>query len=539
MAPSLPSSLARSRATILIGLFVATLGLASWLVLDSFGLARAHRRSAERMERDFADLAAADLADAAAGRLEATYGDAMQPFAVRAYSANEPLRATWELLPRLGPPDDCELAHEDTTRVVFGLDFRSATVTTAGGAASAGMLAWIARHVSEDAKKQYRPGVRASIIFDAIEGQPRVVVYAVKAAEFGAPIAAYGVITCAGALGPIAAELTAGTPSITRMRQRGLVNARLAEPAAAKRADAEGTVTSARALDGIAGLVALVSFTPSNTGAMADDPSPQARLPVILGLLALTVALAVVALMQFRREHQLARLRADFTSSVSHEMRTPLAQILLFGETLQLGRARTDADRQMAAETIVQEARRLMHLVENVLRFARSERGTEPLSTRPLPLAALVRDVASRYTPLLDASQARIDLQVDDNLTVLADADAVQQIVLNVLDNAVKYGPVGQTVTVTVRARHDIAQILIDDEGAGIPLSDRERVWLPFVRGARTADSRSGGTGLGLAVVRELARALGGDARVESVGADHPGARFVIELPLVRSGEGA
>ena len=393
MAPSLPSSLARSRATVLIGLFVATLGLASWLVLDSFGLARAHRRSAERMDRDFADLAASDLADAAAGRLEATYGDAMQPFAVRAYSASEPLPASWDLLPRLGPPDDCELAHDDTTRVVFRLDLRTSTVTTAGGAASAGTQSWITRRVSEDAKKQYRPGVRASIIFDSIEGQPRVVVYAVKAADFGAPIAAYGVITCGGALGPIASELTAGTPSIMRMRQRGMVNARLAEPAAAKRKDPEGTVTAARQLDGIAGLVALVSFTPSNTGAMADDPSPQARLPVILGLLALTVALAVVALLQFRREHQLARLRADFTSSVSHEMRTPLAQILLFGETLQLGRARTDADRQMAAETIVQEARRLMHLVENVLRFARSERGTEPLNARPVALAALVRDV--------------------------------------------------------------------------------------------------------------------------------------------------
>src|SRR4029450_6763047 len=127
---------------------------------------------------------------------------------------------------------------------------------------------------------------------------------------------------------------------------------------------------------------------------------PGSRLPILLGLLALTVALAAVALMQLRREHELARLRADFTSSVSHELRTPLAHILLFGETLELGAVRSDADRRLAVETIVHEARRLMRMVDNVLHFARTTEGRVKLERTDTELGPLVESIATAFAHL-------------------------------------------------------------------------------------------------------------------------------------------
>src|SRR5205823_8566778 len=101
---------------------------------------------------------------------------------------------------------------------------------------------------------------------------------------------------------------------------------------------------------------------------------PRSRLPLLAGLTVLTAALVLIAIVQLRREHELSRLRADFVSGVSHELRTPLAQIRMFSETLLLGRVRSDDERVRSLEIIDQEARRLTHLVENLLHFSRSER---------------------------------------------------------------------------------------------------------------------------------------------------------------------
>jgi signal transduction histidine kinase len=274
-----------------------------------------------------------------------------------------------------------------------------------------------------------------------------------------------------------------------------------------------------------------IALRPGAAERLEVGAPPSTRLPVLLGMLVLTAALAAVALMQLRRAHELARLRADFTSSVSHELRTPLAQILLFGETLSLGRARGEAERRMAADTIVQEARRLMHMVENVLLFARAERGPHELDARPVALAPLVRDLMIGFSPIAEAAGVTMCTQLDDEAVAMADASAVRQIVLNLLDNAVKYGPPGQTVTLAVEREGDLTRIAVEDEGPGVEASDYERIWLPFVRLTRdrnTSGYRSG-SGLGLAVVRDLARLQRGEARIAAGAAG--GARFIVELP--------
>jgi signal transduction histidine kinase len=275
---------------------------------------------------------------------------------------------------------------------------------------------------------------------------------------------------------------------------------------------------------------------------------PSSRIPVWVGLLLLTGVLAVIILRNLQREHELAQLRADFTASVSHELRTPLAQILLFGETLTLGRTRSQAERTRAAEIIVREARRLMQMVENTLQFSRAERPAVGLSPERLRLAPAISDTVAAFEPLASARGVTIVTDLDEDATALVDRSALRQMVINLVDNAVKYGPSGQTVTVWLSAPQtsvvlnatilspaqtslrQIVRIGVDDEGPGISGRSRDDIWAPFVRGRDGESSPSTGCGLGLAVVRELATSQNGRAWAESV-PDGRGSRFIIELP--------
>ena len=272
-------------------------------------------------------------------------------------------------------------------------------------------------------------------------------------------------------------------------------------------------------------------------GAIADKliigGLPRSRLPLIVGLLGLTAALIGTALFQLRRESQLTRLRTDFISGVSHELRTPLAQIRMFSETLTLGRVRSDEERHRSLAIIDQEARRLTNLVENLLHFSRSERQTTHITPEPTALAPLVQEVIDGFAPLAAARGARLSAAVPEDLVVTADPGAVRQMLLNLLDNAVKYGPAGQDVRIGAARENGVAKLWVDDAGPGIPRADRERVWDRFWRLERDRESAVAGSGIGLAVVRELATLHHGRAWIDDNGpAAGTGTRVVIELPV-------
>src|SRR5437660_2629882 len=258
---------------------------------------------------------------------------------------------------------------------------------------------------------------------------------------------------------------------------------------------------------------------------------PRSRLPLILSLLALTAVLIGTALVQLRREAQLARLRTDFISGVSHELRTPLAQIRMFSETLVLGRVRSDEERRRSLAIIDQESRRLTHLVENLLHFSRSERQTAHVTPEPTALAPLVQEVIDGFAPLAAARGATLSASVPEDLVVTADPGAVRQMLLNLLDNAVKYGPAGQEVRIGATRENGLAKLWVDDGGPGIPARDRERVWDRFWRLERDRGSAVAGSGIGLAVVRELASLHHGRAWIDDPAAGI-GTRVVIELPV-------
>ena len=277
---------------------------------------------------------------------------------------------------------------------------------------------------------------------------------------------------------------------------------------------------------GALGIEAIIR--PEVAGSLIIGSGAPSRLPILLGVLGLAAALAVVAVAQLRREGDLARLRADFVSSVSHELRTPLAQIKLYLETLRLGRAKTDAERDWSLGHIDRETTRLHHLVENVLRFSRLGHvdATSAVAER---IGEEVERVVEEFRPLAASRRARIVTQIDARPTLAMRPEALRHLLLNLLDNAVKYGPNEQTVRVSLAQRDGEAVLSVADEGPGVPVREREQIWTPFARGA--AARAKGGSGIGLTIVRDVVEQHGGRCWVEPA-SPSGGARFVVTLPL-------
>jgi len=257
---------------------------------------------------------------------------------------------------------------------------------------------------------------------------------------------------------------------------------------------------------------------------------PRSKLPFLLGLLALAAIMSVVAVVQIRRETEIAGMRADFVSSISHELRTPLAQIKLYLETVRTGRASTPEQRDWSLSHIDRETTRLGNLVENVLRFSRLGRSDGTRGSE-VDLADEVEKIVEEFRPLAASRKASIDLVVTEHPVVRVKPENIRHVVVNLLDNAVKYGPTGQTVTVSVGMPNGSGQISVTDQGSGVPASERESIWRPFAR-AKTATDAAG-SGIGLTIVRDVVDQNGGKAWVES--APDGGARFVVTIPATRN----
>ncbi|MGE0441995.1 MAG: sensor histidine kinase [Gemmatimonadales bacterium] len=284
-----------------------------------------------------------------------------------------------------------------------------------------------------------------------------------------------------------------------------------------------------RTPEGYGGLGIRVEIRPDRADRLVIGGLPRSRLPLLLALLALAAALAVAAVVQFRREFRFATSRARFVANVSHELRTPLAQIRLAVDTVRLGRER-DPERQTAALSLVdREVTRLQHLVDGVLRFARGERADVGEPRAGIDVVAEVEAVVAEFAPLVAPRGVAIAVSPAGRPVVSQRAGALRQVLLNLLDNAAKYGPEGQTIRVIVAARPGGgARITVLDEGPGVPPEERERIWLPFERGTNAAVRAIGGSGIGLTIVREIVVQHGGSA--ELLGAPEGGG-FRIDWP--------
>jgi signal transduction histidine kinase len=274
------------------------------------------------------------------------------------------------------------------------------------------------------------------------------------------------------------------------------------------------------------------SIDPAIAESLVIGGLPRSRLPLLIVVLVMTVGLLVAAIRQLQRERSIIRMRTNFVSEVSHELRTPLTQIRMFAETLLLDRVRSENDRRRALEIINREAQRLIHLVENVLQFSNGRNKKRVLQVEKQPLQSIVERVIDEFDLLSAQARAKVACHFDENVVANVDADAVRQILVNLLDNAVKYGPADQMIRVELTQHSAKIRLAVTDEGPGIPHEERERIWGGYYRLNRERSSAIAGTGIGLAVVRELAALQGGRSWVESN--EGGGACFVVELPSAR-----
>ena len=227
--------------------------------------------------------------------------------------------------------------------------------------------------------------------------------------------------------------------------------------------------------------------------------------------------------------------KSQFLAVMSHELRTPLNAIGGYAQLLELGVHGPITDQQRVALERIQRAQRhLLRLINNVFNLARIEAGRVEYTMEDVEIDELVRNVLPMVEPQMATGGLRSVTAVPAGLRVRADREKVQQILINLLTNAVKFTPAGGTITVTAEAAGD-DRVLINviDTGIGIPADKLASVFEPFIQVDASHTRRTEGSGLGLAISRDLARGMGGDLTARSE--EGKGSTFVLTLPRAKS----
>jgi signal transduction histidine kinase len=269
----------------------------------------------------------------------------------------------------------------------------------------------------------------------------------------------------------------------------------------------------------------------------ASSERGQAPLTAAAGLL-LSLLIFLVALAQARARHeaeQAVRARDTFLSVASHELKTPLTSLYGNAQLLQrrMGRGEPVGEReQNSLKVIVAQARRLAKLIDDLLDHTRLREGRLEIQQAPLDLAVVVRRVAAELRPTLVRHTLSLELP-DEPLPILGDATRVEQILLNLIGNAVKYSPQGGPVEVQAERAEPWALVQVRDQGIGIPAAAQAQLFAQFYRAPNAVSRQISGMGIGLYIVKELVERHGGTVSVES--AEGEGSSFTLLLPLAES----
>jgi signal transduction histidine kinase len=248
-------------------------------------------------------------------------------------------------------------------------------------------------------------------------------------------------------------------------------------------------------------------------------------------LLAVIVVGIVLTWRLMRRETEMAQLKSDFVANVSHDLKTPLSVIRMFGETLELGRIPDEARRREYYRVITRESERLSRLIDNVLDFSRIEGGRRRYERLPTAVEPLLRDTLEAFAYPLEQQGFKVEVAVAPDLPeVPLDADAIGQALANLIDNAIKYAGEERVVLVDARREGDRLALSVSDRGLGIPPAEHGRIFEKFYRVGQSETQGRRGSGVGLALVRHIVEAHGGTVTVES--APGQGSRFTLWLPL-------
>jgi signal transduction histidine kinase len=525
------------------GILIATLVLVAMLTWQAWNAARRQQAIAGKALTDRAAFAAA----AYRSRVEAEFyigaSAEFRPIAV-AQSSNGPHSAVDpSVLRRTSEAAlSCRCVTAIPSHSFFRLDLTSGRLfLDAGDTTGPQHGASVAQLVFLHATTRYGNDWQFAAFTDHSSGVPRVIVYTLVRTTAARPLYAYGFIADTAAVRQAVfdrafryTQMIPGEADVQGGRTNAVLSVNVREPTGEVLYQSQPTYQSAyhartRLADFLGLMSVEVSLNPSGAMSSIVGPNGQPSLRLLTVLVALTALLLTTALVLTSRAAELARLRTDFTSSVSHELRTPLTQVLLYAETLALGRTHTAGEAREVASVVARETRRLIQLVDNTLQFERGERRLAGLNPTTQALAPLVTRIVEDFRSLLTGQQVIFALELDEAAVAAVDSDALRQILVNLLDNAVRYGPPHQTIRVDMYQSGEWIRLSVTDQGPGIQRRDRKRVWKPYVR--LTASVREGipGTGIGLAIVRVLTVSQGG--RVGMLSQAVGGMSVFVELP--------
>ncbi len=528
------------RSKVIMGLLVLMVVLTGVLAYQAQDAARSYRVTAERALRNYASIAAWGLSHQAQEVLFTLLLARIDSINPGRQLAGSPAAK----LPGARALEDCRCFEGNHNGIPFALTDDGRTLLSDAPLPPVAE-AWIVDSVYERSAVQAFRRWQVGIAFP--RGSADAVAYARRPGPDKAPEIVVGLVSPAQEFAALFASLVHVFPALPESLLRGdendaLMSVEVLTPDGvalyrSRRIYSPAFSASDTLPPPFGDLRMRVALRPEAADQLVIGGLPHTRLPLLLSLLALALALCTIAVLQLRRETELVRMREDFVSSVSHELRTPLAQIRMFSETLLLGRTRSEAERRRSLEIIEQEARRLSHLVENVLRISRSAHGTSRIAPEQVVLTEEVAAGVESFRPF--ATQRRVELRSELQPDVLGvvDRGALRQMLLNLLDNALKYAPAGREVVVRLALADDRARIQVDDQGPGIPAEDREKVFAPFYRSRSVGAPEVPGSGIGLAVVRDIALLHGGRAWAEA--APGGGARICVELPHAHAGSPA
>ena len=232
-----------------------------------------------------------------------------------------------------------------------------------------------------------------------------------------------------------------------------------------------------------------------------------------------------------RRELHLSRLKSDFVANVSHELKTPLALIRLFAETLELGRVPSEDKARQYYRVINKESQRLTQLINNILDFSRIEAGRKEYRFAPTDVGRIVSEVIDAYRFQIEQQGFTLEVNIADDLPeVNADKEALAQALLNLVNNAIKYSRDEKYLRLDVRRDGERVLLSVTDRGIGVAKGEQKKIFEKFYRAENSLVHETKGSGLGLALVQHIMQAHGGIVEVES--ALGKGSTFTLVLPI-------
>lgn len=263
------------------------------------------------------------------------------------------------------------------------------------------------------------------------------------------------------------------------------------------------------------------------------DERTYTNLALIIALDIILILGAFLVFINVKKEMRLAQNKSDFVSNVSHEIRTPLALISMFAETLELNRVKSEEKKHEYYSIINKEANRLTGIVNRILTFSRMEANKKALNIEPLNVKEAIEDILNTYEYHLTSKGFTYSFKSSLDQAILVDSQALVEVVVNLLDNAIKYSNSIKHIDISTGSENDFGYISVKDKGLGISKQDQKHIFDKFYRVSSGDLAKSRGTGLGLSLVKEIVEGLNG--RVEVKSELGKGSEFILLFPLSKS----